>query len=91
MPLFTLPNKKTKTQEKENKIKLKKGETMNTLIFQAETLVNEKLGKYKDVSKCIIDPDELRKFFKETDDLLALDTETTRIKHLFRYFSRSII
>ena len=65
MALFNIP-KQIKKEDPSSKIKLKKGQTIYTLIEQAEKLVNEKLGAYKDVSKCITNIAELRKFFDET-------------------------
>lgn len=80
MPLFELPKQLTtpvKEQPIANKIKLKKGQTVNDLIEQARKLVEEKLGKYRGISKCVTDISELRRFLNETQDLIALDTETT--------------
>lgn len=59
------------------KIKLKKGQTIDTLIETARSLVNEKLGAYKDRCKCILDLDELKAFFNRTNELISIDTETT--------------
>ena len=87
MPLFKIPEEmKTKKQSSSPKIKLKKGQTIDDLIVQAERLVNEKLIKYKDSSKCITDIRELRKFFEETEDdgVIGIDTETTRFKCVYR-------
>ncbi len=78
MPLFELPEKPKKNSSKnELNIKIKKGQTIDDLVLEAKKLVEEKLKNYKNASKCITDPNELIKFFEETDDLLALDTETT--------------
>lgn len=67
MPLFDIPDE-PKPKENGNKIKLKKGETIYTLIKQAEKLVNEKLGNYRDASKCVTSIDKLREFFNNTED-----------------------
>ena len=64
------------------KIKLKRGQTINDLIQQARDLVNEKLGKYKNTSKCVTNIQDLYQFFNETQDEVALDTETTRFGYL---------
>lgn len=69
MPLFEMPEvKKVVTQKPTTKIKLKKNETIFSLIKQAEELVNKKLSKYKDASKCITDINELKAFFENTPD-----------------------
>lgn len=84
--LFNIPDihsNKAKTTRRRtdpvnnNKIKLKKGQTINDLILTARQLVEEKLGKYKDTSKCVTDIMELENFFKTTNDVIAIDTETT--------------
>lgn len=64
------------------KIKLKRGQTINDLIQQARDLVNEKLGKYKNTSKCVTNIQDLYQFLNETHDEMALDTETTRFGYL---------
>lgn len=76
MALFDIPVLKEE-KKKESSIKLKKGQTIDSLITTAKQLVMEKLGKYKDVSKCITDIEDLKKFFEETNDLIGIDTETT--------------
>ena len=75
------------TETTKSSIKLKKGETIDTLIIAARKIVEEKLGKYKETSLCVIDPEDLIEFFNETPDngLMALDTETTRFKYIYRY------
>lgn len=83
----TLGNYLFKMEEPEKKpknvvgsqVKLKKGETIELLIKQAKQLVAEKLGKYKDMSRCVIKLEDLQAFFDSTPDgsYLALDTETT--------------
>lgn len=80
MALFDLEEVTQKIEEKQQapKIKLKKGQTINDLIEQARQIVNEKLGKYKDTSRCVTDINDLYKFFNDTKELVALDTETTR-------------
>lgn len=47
------------------------------LIEQARKLVIEKLGDYKDTSKCVTDINYVYKFFDETEDIVGIDTETT--------------
>ena len=80
MALFDIP-KKTKTEQKpkSNGIKLKKGQTIQDLVVTARQIVMEKLGKYKDASRCITDINDLRKFFEDTPDgsEIGVDTETT--------------
>lgn len=81
MPLFeiTPPVVKTKQKTGGSKVKLKKGETISSLIETAKKLVEEKLGDYKDASKCITDINDLKRFFDETEEnaIIAVDTETT--------------
>ena len=83
---------KAEIKSKEVDFKLKKGETIDTLIITARKLVEEKLGKYKDTSKCVLDEESLIKFFDETpeDAVIGIDTETTRFKCLYRYTSGNI-
>ena len=71
--------KKKKVEDVTAKIKLSKGQTIDTLIETARKLVEEKLGKYKDTSKCVLQEEELIKFFNETPDggVIGIDTETT--------------
>lgn len=72
--------KKEKVQvEDTTKIKLSKGQTVDTLILSARKLVEEKLGKYKDTSKCLLKEQELIDFFNQTpaDGVIGIDTETT--------------
>jgi hypothetical protein len=73
-----------KTDKPTRDFKLKKGETLDTLIVQAKKLVEEKLGKYKDTSKCVIEPEVLVRFFEETPDegVIGIDTETTGLNTL---------
>lgn len=72
---------KAEIKKKEVDFKLKKGETIDTLINTARKLVEEKLGKYKDTSKCVLNDTDLIKFFDETPDdaVIGIDTETTRL------------
>lgn len=85
MALFALPDKEEiKEQQKRNKksgssIELKKGQTVDALIEMARNIVEEKLGKYKDTSRCVIDVEDLQSFFDETPEnaYVAIDTETT--------------
>ena len=86
MKLFEIPKayieKKDKIEKpKEVSIKLKKGETLDTLIVAARKLVEEKLGKYKNTSKCVLDENQLINFFNQTpdDSVIGIDTETTRL------------
>ena len=66
MALFAnIPSKKPAAPKKEksgSEIKLKKGETISSLIETAKKLVEEKLGNYKDASKCITNLDDLKTF-----------------------------
>ena len=81
MPLFeiTPPVIKPKQKTEGSKVKLKKGETISSLIETAKRLVEEKLGDYKNASKCITDINDLKRFFDETEEnaVIAVDTETT--------------
>ena len=80
MALFDIPEKTETVQKpKSNGIKLKKGQTIQDLVVTARQIVMEKLGKYKDASKCITDINDLRKFFEDTPDgsEIGVDTETT--------------
>lgn len=79
MPLIKIPEEPAKKQvdTRELNVKLKKGQTIGDLINTARQLVMDKLGKYKDTSKCVTDINELRRFFEETKDLIGIDTETT--------------
>ena len=87
MALFEIPKayveqkEKNKVTEKPKEVnfKLKKGETLDTLILAARKLVEEKLGKYKDTSKCVLDEKDLIRFFDETPEngIIGIDTETT--------------
>lgn len=85
MALFSIPKEET-VNNTTNKIKLKKGESIYTLIEQAERLVNEKLGKYKDSSRCVTDIEDLKRFFYETEDdgIIRYRYRNTGIE----YFSR---
>lgn len=75
---------KAEIKNKEIDFKLKKGETIDTLINTARKLVEEKLGKYKDTSKCVLNDADLIKFFDETPDdaVIGIDTETTGLNVL---------
>ena len=73
MALLDIPEKKKKTTSTKYKdpltqnvpdIKLKKGETLASLIETAKKIVEEKLGKYKNTSKCVIDINELKQFWE---------------------------
>ena len=76
--LFEIPEETPATEtKKESRIKLKKGDTISSLIDTARQLVMTKLAHYKDTSKLVIDPKELRKFFRQTKDIISIDTETT--------------
>ena len=84
MPLWEIPSDSSNTTQKKQiketpKFKLNKGETLDTLIIAARKLVEEKLGKYKDTSKCVTEEQDLIRFFNETPEngIIALDTETT--------------
>ena len=88
MKLFEIPKSYTETQTKkqaekpkETNFKLKKGQTLDTLIIAARKLVEEKLGKYKDTSKCVLDENQLINFFNQTPEngIIGIDTETTRL------------
>lgn len=87
MALFDIPKKPentiTETQTAStSKIKLKKGQTIQDLVVEARKLVLEKLGNYKDASKCITNIKDLEEFFNNTPDgaEIGLDTETTRLE-----------
>ena len=85
MALFEIP--KVQPKEKvEPKIKLKRGQTVYTLIEQAEKLVKEKLGKYIDTRKCITDISDLKHFFDTTDDdgIIRNRYRNNRIKYISR-------
>ena len=81
MALFDTSSIKSKaspaTRKTGSEIKLKKGQTINDLIDAARKIVEQKLGKYKDTSKCVTDIEDLKKFFEDTKDIIAIDTETT--------------
>ena len=81
MALFEIP-KTTKPKPKQS-VKLKKGQTIEDLIVAARKIVEEKLGKYKDTSKCVSTIEELRSFFIETpnDSIMGIDTETTGLNY----------
>ena len=84
MPLFEIPKETNTKQNTGSKITLKKGQTIKDLIESARQLVEEKLGKYKDTSKCITTLVELQQFFNETTDnsIMGIDTETTGLNTL---------
>lgn len=75
----TTSNKTKNVEPTKPKFKLSKGETLDTLIIAARKLVEEKLGKYKETSKCVLEESELQRFFETTPDngIMAIDTETT--------------
>ena len=81
MSLFSIPeNKKEEVKnDKTLNIKLRKGDSIDTLINQARSLVLEKLSNYKDLSTNIFNKEELENFFNETEENceVAIDTETT--------------
>lgn len=87
MALFELPSEEEiKSKQKKNKksgssIELKRGQTVNAIVEMARQLVEEKLGKYKDMSRCVINAEDLQSFFDETPDgaYVGIDTETTRL------------
>ena len=89
MALFDLEPKAKPVKNKKSgsSITLKKGQTATTLIETARKLVEEKLGNYKDTSRCVIDVNDLQSFFDDTPDnsIMAIDTETTRFRCIFRY------
>lgn len=68
MALFEIPKEITNKNTTKNKVKLKKGQTLYDLIDQAEKIVNEKLGNYKQASKCVTNLNDLQRFFDETPD-----------------------
>ena len=85
--LFKVPEKPKENKVKdqaESKVKLKKGETILTLIETARHLVETKLADYKDTSECVIEEKQLIKFFEETPEngLIGIDTETTGLNVL---------
>ena len=90
--LFEMPiTDDTEGNRKRNKksgssIELKRGQTVDALIEIARQTVEEKLGKYKDTSRCVIDVEDLQSFFDETPEnaYVAIDTETTRVGLLLR-------
>ena len=87
MALFDIPKQVTKQEKpKSGGIKLKKGQTIQDLVVIARQIVMDKLGKYKDASKCITDINDLRQFFNNTPDdaEIGIDTETTRFEFLSR-------
>lgn len=83
MALFDLPSDKPKKQSSKSgsQIKLKKGDTVQSLIETAKKLVDEKLGNYKKMSRCVTNVEDLQSFFDETPEnaYMAIDTETTRL------------
>lgn len=89
MPLFDIPkevNKAVDTNKSKSKVKLKKGQTLTDLIDQAEKLVNEKLAKYKDVSKCVTDVNDLVNFFNSTPEGGVIRNRYRNYR--LKYFSR---
>lgn len=81
MALFKLPDKSetSKSSKSGSQIKLKKGDTIESLTATAKRLVEEKLGKYKEMSRCVTNVEDLQSFFDETPEnsYMAIDTETT--------------
>lgn len=79
--LFDIPTKPKAqtTSTSGSKIKLKKGQTVTDLVLQAKQIVEEKLVKYKDVSKAITNVNDLYMFFTQIPDnsVIGIDTETT--------------
>ena len=92
MALFKLPDKKDtkKSSKSGSQINLKKGDTVESLTMTAKKLVNEKLGKYKEMSRCVTNVEDLQSFFDETPEnaYMAIDTETTRVEYFYRYIGR---
>ena len=83
MALFKIePPSKQQNIDKSINMKMKKNDSILRLIEQAEKLVNEKLGNYKEASECVLDFDTLDKFFSETTGIIATDTETTGLNVL---------
>lgn len=82
--LFDIPDEPKKETPKKTRTNLKKGQTINDLIETAKRIVEEKLGDYKDVSKCIMNPQELQQFFDNTPENaeIGIDTETTGLDYL---------
>lgn len=68
MALFEIPKEIANKNTTKNKVKLKKGQTLYDLIDQAEKIVNEKLGNYKQASKCVTDVNDLVNFFNSTPE-----------------------
>ena len=79
--LFDLPQyESTKKKKPESKLKkLKKGQTLEGLADEARRLVEEKLGKYKDKGRCCTNINDLKSFFEQAEDIIGIDTETTRL------------
>lgn len=77
--LFEIAKKPAKDTKSGSSINLKKGDTVEALINTARKLVEEKLGKYKDTSRCVTDVEDLKSFFSETPEngIMGIDTETT--------------
>lgn len=82
MGLFKLPPVQKETKTNSNKIKLKKGQTISSLVEIAKKLVDEKLADYRDASKCITNIEDLKEFFNNTNELIGIDTETTGLDTL---------
>lgn len=85
MSLLKLPKVEPKAKastKSGSAINLKKGQSIDDLIAEAKKLVEEKLGKYKETSKCVTDIDSLKQFFNETDDLIR----NRYRNHRFKYF-----
>ena len=76
-----IKNRDIEISSKLQKLKLPKGQTIYTLVETAKKLVEEKLGKYKETSKCVFTDTEIRDFFDEVpdDSVIGIDTETTRL------------
>lgn len=77
MALFEIPPEEKPKPKKQSGLKTKKNQLVEDLLLTARKLVMEKLGKYKDTSKCITNIQDLKDFFAESDDLIGIDTETT--------------
>ena len=88
MALFDIPDEPVVVQKKEPQIKLKKGQTIDSLNATARILVLEKLSKYKDVSNKIKALEtELKDIEKEEskEKRASLDTEQLiKMSHIFR-------
>ena len=88
MPLFEIPNRATREQDKTLAMKSKKTNTVATIkggndilgrINQIKAMVEKKLGKYKDRYIVISTQDELTEYLQACMDngVISIDTETT--------------